>query len=381
MERRIGEQHHEASGNESRTHGPSSVKYLDSLSPYKPVSSLMRIWENPKQVSYKLDWNESTIPPSPKVYQAIVRFLSYANHLNWYPELGSTSLAEALTEYVNLDAENILVTNGSDDALELVCKAYLGPDDRVLVPVPTYTHFFVYVQARGSQMVQFHSSELFDSDIERLDAAITPDTRLVYLVNPNNPTGVVYESDDVAALLESHPQTLFIVDEAYYEFHGKSVVHLVGEYDNLVVTRTFSKCFGIAGLRMGYLCTSVPVMTELKKLFNPKSVNRLGQIAAMACLSDPVYYDNLVEEVTEAKVLLRSEMTRRGYRIVTTPANYVLLEVPNPSRFCRLLEDEGVYIRDRSTLPRMEHFVRITVPTVAQAHEVIARIDRVLDRM
>lgn len=366
---------------ESTREIPRSVDFLKSLAPYKPVSSLTRIWNNPSEVPFKLDWNESTVPPSPRVYEAIVQFLSHTNHLNWYPELGSVSLATALGEKTNLDADNILVTNGSDDALELICKSYLGPGDQVLVPMPTYTHFLVYVQARGAEVVPFFSQDLFDADVEHLQKAITRETKLVYLVSPNNPTGVTYGKDELSLLLSANPGTLFIVDEAYFEFHGKTVVELVKSYDNLVVTRTFSKAYGIAGLRMGYLCTGLSVMMELKKLFNPKSVNRVGQIAAMACLSDPEYYDRYVEDVTRAKEFLKKELGLRGLPVVTTPANYVLIEVKEPVRFCHLLEEQGVYIRDRSTLPRMEKYVRMSVPTVDQAHEVVRRIDKVLGQM
>lgn len=360
---------------------PSPVRWLDSLSPYDPVSSLQRIWATPGQVPFKLDWNESTIPPSPKVYESIVTFLSHSNHLNWYPELGSRGLADELSEYVGLCADNILVTNGSDDALELVCKTYLGPADNVVVPMPTYTHFLVYVQARGARIVPFYSDDLFEAEVDHLALKLDACTKLVYLVNPNNPTGVTYTEEEVERLLVAYPGTMFVVDEAYYEFHGSSVVGLVDRYDNIVVTRTFSKCFGIAGLRMGYLCAGEKVLVQLKKLFNPKSVNRLGQIAAAACLSDRPYYDRFVEEVTQAKELLKEEMARRGIQVHVTPANYVLMRVRDPREFCRLLEDEGVYIRDRSTLPRMENYVRISIPTVAQTKDLIARVDRVLELM
>ncbi len=363
-------------------HGdPQPIAWARHLCPYEPVSSLARIWEHPEQSPLKLDWNESTVPPAPGVYEAIVRFLSHSNHLNWYPELASKSLTEALGRYVDLPPANILVTNGSDDALELVCKTYLGPGDRVLVPMPTYTHFLVYLEARGAKVVDYYSSDMYSNDVEGIDRALGHNTKLVYLVSPNNPTGVTYNSDEVRFLLDRHPNTLFVVDEAYFEFHGVSVVGLVREYKNLVVTRTFSKCFGIAGLRMGYLCAHDTVMHELHKLFNPKSVNRVGQIAAQACLDDLDYYKRLVEQVDEAKQMLAIELPKRGLDVHMTPANFMLVRLPDPKRFCAELETEGVYIRDRSTLPRMEGYVRVTVPTVAQVPDLLQRIDAVMARL
>jgi histidinol-phosphate aminotransferase len=360
---------------------PAPVKWLDQLAPYDPVSSLKKIWDRPGQEPLKLDWNESTIPPSPKVYQSIVSFLSHSNHLNWYPELGSANLCEAIADYVSLVPGNVMVTNGSDDALELICKTYLGPGDRVVAPIPTYTHFLVYVQARGAELAFFEPADIFSPEIDGLMGFITPETRLVYLVSPNNPTGVTYSQAEVERLLKAFPGTMFIVDEAYHEFHGESVVGLVSRYDNLVVTRTFSKCFGIAGLRMGYLCTSEPVMVQLRKLFNPKSVNRLGQIAAMACLSDLDYYGRFVDEVTRAKRFFRDEMARRGFDVKTTPANFVLLQVEDPKAFCLALEEQGVYVRDRSSLARLHNYIRISIPTVVQTEDLLCRIDRALESL
>lgn len=357
---------------------PQPVAWARHLSPYQPVSSLARIWERPEAAPLKLDWNESTLPPSPKVYEAIVNFLSFSNHLNWYPELASRTLAEALSDYVELPSDNILVTNGSDDALELVCKTYLGPGDRVLVPMPTYTHFLVYLEARGAKVVDHYGPSLFDNDVEGIDKALGSHTKLVYLVSPNNPTGVTYNCKEVSFLLDRHPNTLFIVDEAYFEFHGESVVSLVKEYKNLVVTRTFSKCFGIAGLRMGYLCTSDSVMHELHKLFNPKSVNRLGQIAAQACLSDLPYYRAYAQQVNEAKELLMQELPKRGLEAFRTAGNYMLIKTDDPKAFCAALEREGVYVRDRSTLEKMEGFVRMTVPAATQVPDLLERMDRAL---
>jgi len=362
--------------------GPAPAKWLDDVEAYSPVSSLDQIWAKPAQNPLKLDWNESTIPPSPKVYQSIVSFLSFSNHLNWYPELRSRSVCEAIGEYVHLPAENVMVTNGSDDALDLVCKTYLGPGDKVLIPMPTYTHFFVYVKARGGEIVPFYASDPLDADPEGLKRALrNVRPKLVYLVSPNNPTGVTYDPDLVSDLLAEHPDTLFIVDEAYHEFYGSSDAGLVPEYNNLVVTRTFSKCFGIAGLRIGYLCTSNPVMEQLKKLHNPKSVNRLAQVAAMAALSDLPYYRAFAAEVTQAKEILKERMAERGIDIKLTPANFVLMKVPDPPRFCKMLEEEGVYVRDRSNLPKLEGYVRISIPNVEQTLDLIQRMDRVLARV
>lgn len=379
MEVRRDTRNHTHRSDARSNRAPAPVRFLDAVEAYEPTSSLEKIWSKPGQEPLKLDWNESTVPPSPKVYEAIVRFLSFSNHLNWYPELRSHSVCDAIGEYVRLPGDNVMVTNGSDDALELICKTYLGPRDNVLIPMPTYTHFFVYVKARGAEIVPFYASDPLDADPAALKRALRASKpRLAYLVSPNNPTGVTYDADLMEDLLSEFPETLFIVDEAYHEFYGRSVVGMVNEHPNLVVTRTFSKCFGIAGLRIGYLCAGEGVMAQLKKLYNPKSVNRLAQVAAVAALSDLDYYRAFAEEVRQAKQILKDEMGMRGIDIKLTPANFVLMKVPDPSRFCALLEEEGVYVRDRSNLPKLEGYVRISIPNVAQTRDLISRMDRVL---
>jgi histidinol-phosphate aminotransferase len=359
---------------------PKPVSAMSRIAPYNPVSSLERIWDNPGLLPFKLDWNESTVPPSPKVYESIVQFLSNSNHLNWYPELGSSTLKESISDYLAVPSPQVMVTNGSDDALELVCKTFLSEGDRVLVPVPTYTHFLVYVHSRGAQVQEFFSQDLFDADIPGLlETVSTGAFKLVYLVSPNNPSGVVYRKDEVEALLQAAPGTLFIVDEAYHEFYGQSVVELVKKYDNLVVTRTFSKCFGIAGLRIGYLAASNYLIHELGKLFNPKSVNRLGQIAAQACLADLPHYQEVARNVRLGREFLVKAFSDRGFWTHSTQGNFFLVKTADAGLLCELLAAEGIYIRDRANLPRMEGMVRITAPTIQQAMQLMPRLDRALE--
>jgi histidinol-phosphate aminotransferase len=185
----------------------------------------------------------------------------------------------------------------------------------------------------------------------------------------------------VRRICEAAPHAIVIVDEAYYEFCGETVAPLTQELGNLVVTRTFSKSFGIAGLRIGYAISNPGVIETLKRIFNPKSVNALGQVAAAAALEDREYLDAYVASVTAGKALLGKYFAAKGLECHVTPANYILIRVPDARRFCALLEDEGVYIRDRSTIPQMQHFVRMSVGTVEQTREILDRLDRVLDRI
>ncbi len=350
--------------------------HVANVRAYEPVSSLDRILARPWQEPLKLDWNESTIPPSPKVAEAIQEFMARGGNLNWYPDLHAARLVEALAEYTGRQRDQILVTNGSDDALDLLCKTYLDPEERVLLPYPTYTHFLVYAGARGVRFDPVTYEDPFVGQIDRIINGLTPWTKLIYLVNPNNPTGVLFSPDEVERLLQVAPQTLVVVDEAYFEFAGATVAPLTDRYPNLVVTRTFSKSFGIAGLRVGYIVAHPAAVRDLRRVHNPKSVNVMGQIAARAAVQDREYLQAYLDAVDQSKRFLVRSLRERGYEARSTAANWILVRVPNPRVFCASLAEEGVYVRNRSSFPQLNGYVRISVGTRPQMEALLDRIDR-----
>ena len=329
----------------------------------------------------KLDWNESTIPPSPKVIEAMMAFMSGDHHVNWYPDLTCTPLCSRLSAYVGVPEDHLLVTNGSDDALDLLCKTYLNPEDRVVLPYPTYTHFLVFAGARGARFDPVTYDDPFKGNIDRIISALTPWTKLVYLVNPNNPTGVQFTRAEIARLVRRAPLSLVVVDEAYFEFSGVSVADLTLEFPNLVVTRTFSKSFGIAGLRVGYLVARPEVITDLRRVFNPKSVNVLGQVAAAAALDDLGYQENYVSQARASRVVLAKWLRGRGLEARATPANWVMVKVPDPTAFIRALEVRGVYVRDRSSFPQLGGWVRMSVGTADQTAQLCERLAEAIEEL
>ncbi len=353
-----------------------------SIKPYQAVSSLDHIHSRPELVPHKLDWNEATVPPSPKVIEAVQGFLSRAHHLNWYPVLHSTNLAEKLAAFHRVGEDNLLITNGSDQALDTICTTYLSPGDPVLVASPTYQHFLVFAQTRGAEIVHHYGPDPFDADLEGLLAAIQRvQPRLVYLVSPNNPTGVQYTPAQVAAVAEATANGLVIVDEAYSEFSGRTAIGLLHTYPNLVVTRTFSKAYGLAGLRIGYAVAHPVVVGDMRRVFNPKSVNVLAQVGAMAALEDQDWLRWYVDEVREAKRVIGDWAVARGVPMRSTPANFVMLRFERAPWVVRMLQEVGVYVRDRSHIPHLSGWVRFSVGTVDQTHDVLARLDGVLQRL
>lgn len=358
--------------------GTSSINVaptIQALTPYEAVSSQAAIEASPdNHTSFKLDWNESTIAPSPKVNKAIAAYLRDGRGLNWYPRLGSQDLIDALTEYTGISAEHLLVTNGSDDALRLICSTYLDRDDEVVIPVPTYNHFMVFARARGADVVTTQGETPFSRNLDGIFGAMTERTRLLYLVSPNNPTGVVYGPDVIAEVCQRFPNTLVVLDEAYYEFSQVTGIELVEEFPNLMVTRTFSKAFGLAGLRVGYLGANPELLEGVRRIYNPKSVNTLGQVGAVAALEDLEYLESFLGEVDESKEILREFFEARGINAHITPANFVVVRMPDIEKTLSELQHRGVHVRDRSSYPGLAGCLRMTVGTTEQTERLLERI-------
>lgn len=352
------------------------------LEPYQAVSSLDSIHARPQQVPHKLDWNEATVPPSPRVIEAITGFLSNTHHLNWYPVLHSTNLIEKLAVFWRVPAESLLITNGSDQALDTLCTTYLAEGDPVVVAAPTYQHFLVFAKTRGARVVEHFGPDPFTADLDGLLEAVRRERpKLVYVVNPNNPTGTEYSPAQIATLCEAAPESVVVVDEAYSEFAGRTVIGLLHTYPNLVVTRTFSKAYGMAGLRIGYALAHPVVVKDMHRVFNPKSVNVLAQVGAMAALEDQAWLANYVAEVTAAKALWASWSARRGIEFRNTSANFVMVRFDRAPWVVNTLHEAGVYVRDRSHVQQLAGFVRFSVGTAEQTVDVLDRLDRVLDRL
>lgn len=352
------------------------------LKPYQAVSSLEHIHARPEQAPLKLDWNEATVPPSPRVIEAITAFLGNTHHLNWYPVLNSTNLIERLARFHGVPGERMLITNGSDDALNTICTTYLDVGDPVLVASPTYQHFLVFAESRGAEIVHHYARDPFATDVEGLATALAElRPKVLYLVNPNNPTGTLYTPAEIATLLDAAPGTLVIVDEAYSEFAGTSAIGLLHEYSNIIITRTFSKAYGMAGLRIGYALAHERVIEDLRRVFNPKSVNVLAQVGAMAALEDQAWLRWYVDEVDQSKALMSEWFAARGIEFRDSAANFVMVRFEQASWVVRLLMEEGVYVRDRSHVPSLAGFVRYSVGTVEQTRELLARTGRVLDKL
>jgi len=326
----------------------------------------------------KLDANESPYGPSPKVISAIVGDLRF---LNRYPA-DPSGLREKIAEYTRSRPDSILIGNGSDEILELLAKAFLNPGDEVVVSTPSFQMYEVFAKLAGADVRAVPMREGFRWDMEGLLSA-AEEAKMILLCSPNNPTGNALAEREAKAMAES--DAIVVVDEAYVEFAERSLTGLAAEKQNLVFLRTFSKAFALAGLRVGYAVASPEAIQVLNRVKAPYNVNRLALAAASAALEDLDHMRRLVELTKAARKDLISRLQRlEGVRVYSSDANFLLLEVRQPSRLpeslVTALWKKGFAVRDCSRMPGLDGaYLRVTVGTRLENMRLVECLESILE--
>lgn len=308
----------------------------------------------------RLDFNENTFACSPRVLETLAR-VSRAE-LTMYPEREHVERIAA--EHLNLRPEQVMLTNGVDEAIHVLCQTYLDNGDEMLLPVPTYSMYAVYASGTDAKLSEVRTDGDFSFPLEALLAKITSATKLIAIANPNSPTGQAVRREEILRIIEAAPHAAVLVDEAYFHFHGETVMDLIGHMPNLIVARTFSKAYGLAGLRVGLLAAALEQMQWLRRVISPYSVNSLALACLPAALDDQPYIDWYVSEVLAARGDFTAALDRLRVRYWPSQANFVLANIgPKHADFCRAMRERGVLVRDRSNDPGCDGCVRITVGT------------------
>ena len=246
----------------------------------------------------------------------------------------------------------------------MLFETFLESGDELLLPVPTYTMYEVYASATDAVTVTVQAADDLKFPFDRLLAAITPRTKIIAIANPNSPSGSVATRAQIIELAQRAPQAVILVDEAYFHFHGETVLDLIGAIPNLVVARTFSKAYGLAGLRLGLLAGPVDLMRWVRRVLSPYSVNSLALACLPHALEDTSYIDWYVAEVLAAREEFESALDAAQLRRWPSRANFVLVEIgPRHAEFVRRMRAGGVLVRDRSSDPGCDGRVRITIGT------------------
>lgn len=329
----------------------------------------------------RLDFNENTVGCSPCVL-ARLRQLT-ADDLARYPE--REAVEARVAEFLGILPSELLLTNGVDEAIHLLCQTYLDPGDEALIVVPTYSMYRIYMAAAGANVVSVSSRSNFEFPVTELLSQISSRTRLTAIANPNNPTGSVAQREDLLQIARSAPNAGVLIDEAYFEFYGQTLLDQCRELPNLFVTRTFSKGYGLAGLRVGVLAGNSDQVHLLRRVCSPYNVNA----AALACLpealADQSYIQQYVREVLEGRTRLESLLASSGIQFWPSQANFVLARVGSTQQdsaaFAEQMRTRGILVRDRSNDPGCAGCVRITLGSLEQTDRLLTALQEVLQRL
>jgi histidinol-phosphate aminotransferase len=323
-----------------------------------------------------LDLNESMAGCSPRVL-ARLRSLSAAD-VSLYPE---RELSERLVaEFLQVAPEQVLLTNGMDEGLSLVFTSYLGAGDELLFADPTFVMYPMLGAALGARIVRVQSGEDMTLPVTGLLARISPRTRVIAIANPNNPTGLAASRTDLLKIVEAAPDAAVVIDEAYFEFCGgsltcRTMLPDLARHPNLFVGRTFSKAYGLAGLRLGVLTGATEQIDFMRRLSLPFNVNSVALACLKEALADRSFVSEHVAQVKHGRERLEKLFEELGVRFWPSRTNFVLVRIgTRVKQFIAAMQGRGVIVRDSSSNPGCEGCARITVGTPKQMDEVVQAI-------
>ncbi len=326
----------------------------------------------------RLDFNENTVACAPAVREVLVRIS--AGDLTRYPERGTVEAQ--LARHLGLKPEQVVLTNGVDEGIHVLFETFLEAGDEVLLPVPTYTMYEVYASATDARVAPVEGGGDLAFPYERLIGAITPRTKMVAIANPNSPSGSAASRSQLVEIARRAPDAIILVDEAYFHFHGETVMDLVGVVPNLVVARTFSKAYGLAGLRVGMLAGEAESMRWVRRVQSPYSVNSVALACLPAAMESTEYLDWYVSEVLAARGEFEQALDRAQVRRWPSRANFVLVYIGERHKdFVLAMNARGVLVRDRSNDPGCHGCVRITIGTREQMRGAACALNQVLSEL
>ena len=310
------------------------------------------------RTALRLDFNENTFGPSPRVLERLSALT--AEGLTKYPE--REPVERIVAKHFELQTEQILLTNGVDEAIHLMCCAFLEAEDEALIATPSFFMYDVSVQMMTPHLRKVQSDATLEFPFERFMAAITERTKLIIVASPNNPTGAVVSREHLLTIAAAAPQAVLMVDEAYYHFDGATVMNDLATVSNLIVARTFSKAYGLANLRVGMLAGDAELLKYVRKVSSPYNVNGVALDCLPVALADEEYVAWYSEQVRVGRERMMKGLHELGVPFFTSHANFVLMNIgPKHKEFVAAMRAHGVLLRDRSTDPGCDGFVRITI--------------------
>jgi len=364
-----------------------NIRTLKPYEPGKPIEELQREFKISAKDIIKLASNENPIGPSPKAIEAIRGKLK---KLNRYPDGGCFYLKKRLGKKLGLSSENIVMGNGSDEIIDIITKAFLDESHEVIVSEPAFLEYKIITKTRGAKVITVPVKKevvssgisIFKYDTDKILAAICRNTKIIFLGNPDNPTGACLGKKELSGFLKKCPKDVIIVlDEAYRGLitssdYADTVTYT--KHRNVVILRTFSKAYGLAGLRIGYALTNKYLASWMERACQPFNVNMLAQVAALAALDDTPHLVRVKRLIEKGKRFLVKNLMRLGFDVVETPANFILFSykgVNSTEIFSGLLQ-QGIIVRDMKPYG-LSRLVRVTVGTMRENRRFIGALKKI----
>jgi histidinol-phosphate aminotransferase len=337
------------------------------MAPYNPPTS-------GRAGKLRLDFNENTVGCSPRVTEFLKAHIS-AETAAVYPDYAEVK--EELAAHFGVAENEMLLTNGTDEAIQVLINSFVDQGDDIIILRPSYAMYQFYAELAGAKIRQIsYRDNSLEFPLEELLDAINPTTRAVLISNPNNPTGTAVSVDGILSVLQQAPNATVLIDEAYYEFCGKTTLPLIREYPNLFVSRTFSKAYGMASLRLGCLFSDARHIAVVHNAQSPYSVNTLAAHAAREAVRDSAYINNYVAEVLAARDQLYNGLRALRIPYFQSEGNFVLVRFGDrAAEVCDKLRAAGLLVRDRSH--DIAGCIRVTVGTHEQMSRFLTELERV----
>jgi len=310
------------------------------------------------RTALRLDFNENTFGPSPRVLERL-RAVTMEG-LTKYPE--REPVERIVAKHFGLETEQVLLTNGVDEGIHMMCCTFLGAEDEALIATPSFFMYDVNMQLMTPHLRKVQSDATLGFPFERFMETITERTKLIIVASPNNPTGAVVSREHLLAIAAAAPHAALMVDEAYYHFDGASVMSDLATVSNLIVARTFSKAYGLANLRIGMLAGNAELLKYVRKVSSPYNVNGVALDCLSVAIEDEAYLAWYVEQVRTGRERMMGGLAELGVPYFPSAANFVLMKIgPKHKELVAAMRSHGVLLRDRSTDPGCDGFVRITI--------------------
>lgn len=344
--------------------------HIDAMSAYKPPLE----GRDPKR-HLLLDFNERSVPVSEPIKRALIDYIN-DGRLQMYPSYGN--VVERIAAYTQVRPEQLMITNGSDQGIDLIIRAACREGDEAIIPGPSFAMYKQVALVENLAIVEPQYTREGGFPTTEVLQAISAKTRLICIANPNNPSGTVVSREDIISIAQAAPDAVILVDECYFEYCGVTVADLVDQYRNLVITRTFSKTWGLPSLRFGYVISAVDNILALLNVRGPYDINQLAIVAVQAALDNPEYTQDYVREVMEeSKPLLEKFLDQQKIEYWPSGANFIWTFPADAPALDQALQNAGILVRPKADAEGRLG-LRITLGTKEQMERTIAVLNAAL---